>query len=104
MSEVICDFCSSAPVRWSYPATDFKAFIGVSVGGWAACERCHQLIQNGDLDGLMKRSLVTFMVAVPDADPEEIKALLSKFHYKFFENRTGPPVPYQEEPVTAGAV
>jgi hypothetical protein len=89
--EVICDFCSGSSVRWSYPAKTFRAFVGTSVGDWAACERCHHLIESGDRDGLMKRSLITFIVANPDMEPRasEVMRNISALHAMFFENRTG---------------
>ena len=60
----ICDFCSTQPVTWSYPARSFIAYVvggigGESVGSWAACEICHLLIESGDTDALADRAAET---------------------------------------------
>ncbi len=99
----ICDFCSSLPIRWSYPASTFQAFIGTSLGAWAACERCHYLIETGDRHGLMQRSLITLIAAHPEmaSDESELQEHIETLHRMFFEKRTGPAVPY-EAPVSMG--
>lgn len=43
----VCDFCSDPDPAWFYSASDFAAREAGwgSTGGWAACERCSQLIE-----------------------------------------------------------
>lgn len=90
---VICDFCSSEDVRWSYPARDFVARvvpIAGSEGGWAACDACHDLIEADDLDGLAKRSAETFVEKNGAIfDQPELVAMLRQLHQQFVESRTG---------------
>ena len=59
MSNSICDFCSAPNVAWRYPAQSFLAYaiagvVGQSVGDWAACRTCHELIEAGDRRGLLE--------------------------------------------------
>lgn len=68
MRSATCDFCHQrGGVRWEYPATDFifgAAAYDVdtgkvmmerelhSKGGWAACQRCADLVDSGYYDTL----------------------------------------------------
>jgi len=49
----ICDFCSSPDVRWRYHSSDFEMGL-MLLGDWAACDVCHNYIQNNDWIGLRK--------------------------------------------------
>ena len=45
----LCDFCSAPDAVWRHPARSFIGYVaagvvGESVGDWAACQECHQLI------------------------------------------------------------
>ena len=102
MSRAICDFCSRSRVAWRYPARSFVAYViasigGESVGDWAACDECHDLIESGDSKGLKERSLNALigrhpeMASVRDSLAEHLAAL----HMLFFENRTGAATPLQ---------
>jgi hypothetical protein len=102
MSQAICDFCSGRSVAWRYPARSFVAYVvasigGESVGDWAACNECHDLIEASDIKGLRERSLKALidkhpeMVSVRDALGEHMAGL----HMLFFENRTGAATPLQ---------
>jgi hypothetical protein len=73
----------------------------MSQGGWAACERCHQLIKAGDRRGLVVRSLITLISSSPDMEPDqaELRETIAELHQKFFENRIGDAVPYVDEEV-----
>ena len=49
----LCDFCSAPDAGWRHPARNFIGYVaggvvGESVGDWAACQECHQLIVSGD--------------------------------------------------------
>ena len=49
----LCDFCSAPDARWRHPARSFIGYVapgvvGESVGDWAACQECHQLIISGN--------------------------------------------------------
>lgn len=46
--KLICDFCSAPEVKWSYPCKSFDFITNIisSEGDWAACDKCHFLIEN----------------------------------------------------------
>jgi hypothetical protein len=92
----VCDFCNVTPVLWTYPARDFQHrapdFTFNSSGGWAACARCHELIERGDRQGLADRSARGH----PERGRIPLNALRSRLralHDSFWANREGEPVP-----------
>ncbi len=92
----ICDFCSEPQVAWRYPVRSFLAYavagvIGQSVGDWAACTTCHDLIEIGDRAGLSERSLRTLLEGNPDMRLAEVDLheQIAQFHGMFFANRLG---------------
>jgi len=62
-----------------------------SIGSWAACEACHQLIDQGQIEALSQRVCAIFR----QKDPRLEKALddLRCTFLLFCEVRTGPPIP-----------
>ena len=65
----ICDFCSAPRPAWRYPCTSFDilaifqhrdgseiALPWGSIGDWAACEYCSDLIENENWDDLAQHS------------------------------------------------
>lgn len=67
---MICDFCSAPNPRWKYPAQDFDAWrvnnvAGRSIGLWAACDHCDELIRKGDWEGLARYSAEKLIVNTP---------------------------------------
>jgi hypothetical protein len=100
MASALCDFCSEPRVIFCYPAQSFVAYVaagiaGESVGDWAACAICHQLIQAGDRLGLSERSLRTLIEKHPEMqDAEaELRAQIADFHRMFFANQAGAALP-----------
>lgn len=90
-----CDFCSSTNVKWSYPAKSFPIGYGRSIGNWAACDFCYNLIEIDDRKGLLEWSLQTFEWIngnLPKTEKIALKHHIRALHTKFFENRTGKPV------------
>jgi hypothetical protein len=93
---LVCDFCSKPDPAWRYPARTFVSYCasniaGESVGDWAACDRCHVLIESDDRRGLAQRSLDELISKHPGAR-EEAAVLyeeLAGLHRKFFEHRSG---------------
>lgn len=93
MSIPICDFCSSPDVRWAYPAKSFtmdgdgKRLLG-SDGGWAACDACAALIEDGNRTGLLDKSVGTFdsrhVIGVAAT-----RELIGSLHAQFYLNRNG---------------
>lgn len=67
---IVCDFCSSPAVRWTFAARDFvldaeKTGLRNDEGapldwgsreGWAACEPCKRLVMATDREGLAARA------------------------------------------------
>ena len=99
-SNLLCDFCSAPGPQWSYPARSFLAYrvanlAGESVGGWAACEQCHALIELDDRRNLAQRSLDELVIKHPEASA--VAAILyndlAALHQQFFDHRNGPAVP-----------
>jgi hypothetical protein len=92
----ICDFCSDPDVAWRYPAKSFIAYavgdiVGQSVGDWAACDTCHRLIETGDCNGLLERTLRTLFTRNPDMRwaEQELRDQIIVFHQMFFAYRIG---------------
>jgi hypothetical protein len=65
----LCDFCSSLNVVCGFAAPDMTvgAYDGskdeldpawTSIGGWASCETCAQLLEQGKIDELAERALI----------------------------------------------
>lgn len=92
---IICDFCSSPDVVWSYPAADFVlSDTGqASEGAWAACHECAELVQAGDREGLLKRSLSGF----PEFMREPVRSHVRELHRRFFDAREGSAAPARRE-------
>ncbi len=93
----LCDFCSTPDAGWRHPARSFIGYItpgvvGESVGDWAACQECHQLIVSGNRAALTERSVATFIARHPELGvvKTELATEMGKLHTTFFENRTGP--------------
>ena len=88
---MICDFCSSPDVVWSYPAKDFEAPMDIGArcaGSWLACEVCHELIERRDRGALAERSLTApGMRTIP---PDAAMNFARRLHALFLGHRTGP--------------
>ena len=96
----ICDFCSEPNPAWSYPADNFighavGGIVAESIGAWAACEVCHELIAADNRAGLTKRSVSTLLAKQPALDVARIEVTgeLRELHAKFFLHRVGDPMP-----------
>ncbi len=95
-----CDFCSAPGPVWRYPARNFVAYcapsvVGESVGDWAACDRCHVLIESDDRRGLAQRSLDELILKHPDAGlaAAVLCEELAELHQQSFAHRSGTAVP-----------
>jgi hypothetical protein len=62
-------------------------------GGWAACSICHDLVEAGDRDELLKRSYESFIYNHPEAliasqkDLDRLREMIRTLHVQFFENK-----------------
>lgn len=99
--EMKCDFCSSKPVRWAYPARPHVmgqlpslGFEARSPDDWAACEPCHQIIQLADRDRLSRRSAKRYARIYGGTWQSHYK-LLREVHDNFWAAREGAPEPHE---------
>jgi hypothetical protein len=93
----LCDFCSAPEAEWRHPARSFIGYVapcvvGESVGDWAACRECHQLIVSGERMRLTERSVVTCIAMHPELEAvkTELTMEMGILHARFFDSRTGP--------------
>ena len=65
VGQPVCDFCSDPEVAVVYPADDAViqvvaapegVYLHESLGAWAACRPCHDLIEVGDRGALALRA------------------------------------------------
>ena len=93
----VCDFCCHPrrPSAWFYPGKDFVVLEAVSqsVGGWLACERCHDLIEARQFVQLCDLSVKSFLKKHPVArrDKRLIRAEVAQMHNDFRAHRAGDP-------------
>jgi hypothetical protein len=89
-----CDFCSGENPTWELPARDFE-FEGIagsgSIGDWAACDICADLIRKNAWTALTKRSAEWFGKNnnQPPLDGQGL-ANLRRMHRQLRQNITGP--------------
>jgi len=99
---IICDFCSSQDVHWSYDCPDFSLTLPSgepwgSTEGWAACDACHDFIEANDWDGLRERAVASYFDIHPDtlligataAVRRRLDSDLRLMHGRFAELKTG---------------
>jgi len=97
--EAVCDFCSSHDIKWVYRAHDFTVdhLNWGSHTGWAACDDCHALVENGAWEALIDRALGVFPFPVHLLSPGErrvLRAQLGALHKRFRDAKFGPPEHY----------
>lgn len=84
----ICDFCSSEQRPFKvYNCKDFEMPDGShSLGGWNACPKCADYIDNNDKKGLTDRVILMFIGMTKDI-PDAIVEHFTLMYDRFFENR-----------------
>lgn len=94
-----CDFCDSLEPVWRYPCRTFEApillglVVPLSEGDWAACERCHSLIEERNYLALAMRAAASSpWVAMEVVTAGEVMPWVLKLHADFRANRKGPAV------------
>lgn len=99
----VCDFCST-PVEtaWTYPCKSFLYDIPEmpkdgSKGDWAACDKCHDLIEAGDHRAVIRRAVAFEIKEHPEQASmrHQVWSVAARIHKGFYENRTGAP-PFRE--------
>lgn len=102
----VCDFCHEPDPKWSYPASDFHAgwmqgshgwVEQVSVGSWAACTPCAELVDAGDERRLVERSLDGYMRRHPHHAKSAARRSFRDLIARFSSHRTGPRIPILED-------
>lgn len=96
-----CDFCSvRTPPTWLYPCEDFvMQKLGssdqVSTGAWMACERCGELIEAGNWEGLANRAVDEYVkmkgTPVPRALRRALYHRIAELHQNFRKFRKPQP-------------
>ncbi len=97
----MCDFCTLANPTWCYPAKDFIMLQAheardnnthVSVGSWAACNACHDLIEAGNKSALATRFVETLPRATRRSAAIRKRMLteVEKLQLDFWDHRCGP--------------
>lgn len=89
----VCDFCNSPHIKWEYPAIsaqvhDYGNIKTASIGGWAACEDCAELIESKDKEGLLNNTIASFMDYSPFPLPsyaiDSLKRFMREVHGVFW--------------------
>lgn len=108
----VCDFCSDPEVAWAYQVPDFvmqelrrpgELVQQLSTGGWAACQACAALIDAGDEEGLLTRSVTEMLRLNPaihllGGEPV-VRRVIAPAQQKFFLLRDTHPELCGKEPV-----
>ena len=91
-----CDFCSEQPTTQIYtcknfviPRTQTSAFQHESIGGWAACMKCVELIDAGRWAELTDRAVANFLTqhCVPRYAHFDVRRQFREIHQLFKDNR-----------------
>ena len=85
----ICDFCSAPKPARRYSCRPFK-MTGPklrSVGGWAACNACAELIDADRWEDLADRSVDSFLKKYPVIARERALREIQELHQQFRDNR-----------------
>ena len=92
----VCDFCAAPEPMWTYPATTFVMEHGLggfdgstSIGSWAACDTCHELIEADDYPALSERGTASQVQGLPSFIQVIVKAKVIEYHQQFKGNRIG---------------
>ena len=94
-----CDFCASQAVQWSYPAESFVIPMPSplpdwgSDGPWAACACCHDLIEAGKVEDLLRRSIETCPAGnIMEIFGVDLASMIGELHAQFHKRRLGKPI------------
>jgi hypothetical protein len=90
-----CDFCSERPTTQIYPCKNFvvprfktSVFQHESIGGWAACSKCAELIDAGRWAELTDRAFTNFLKqhCIPRYAHFDVREQFREIHQLFREN------------------
>lgn len=80
-----CDFSSDPGPTWRYPCGDFAVPWCGSVGDWAACDACHDLIERGVWTAVAGRAVAKY----PEALRRGARREVDQIHRLFRKHRIG---------------
>lgn len=90
-----CDFCPGLSAVWvvrcrdfPYPSLDAMMPMQISVGDWAACEECGQLVHDGKWDELATHAGNAYALDL-GLDPVRFRPYLRELHSRLRKNMTG---------------
>jgi len=94
----VCDFCSSDEPRHDEPCADVETdrgnlpmfggpYVANSIGAWASCETCHQLIAAGKWHTLERRATDAMCAKHPGFPRSRIAEGVQHMHATFRANR-----------------
>jgi hypothetical protein len=93
-----CDFCTAEPIQKLYRCGNFlwqrqSIFPHGSVGEWAACRECAELIDNEKWNSVTERSLRYFLRkhTVPRYDFPILREQFREIHELFRQHRLSEP-------------
>jgi len=72
-------------------------FVNESVGGWAACQTCHDLIEENNFSRLSRHSMALLLAEHPEleGEMESVQRHLNQLHKLFRKNRRGAAEPLE---------
>lgn len=91
-----CDFCSSPNPTYAYPCENYRQDIPTvfgnidwgSIGHWAACDTCSEIIETGDAMALAEHSFNSIPVEIPPHHTPIIRHRLEGLHLEFMVRRS----------------
>jgi hypothetical protein len=94
----VCDFCFEPDPTWHYDCDDFILLDDErgtfnSHAAWAACDACHDAIENNDRDLLVNRAMhgkSNEIQRIPTNMRDQFALQLHIVYRQFFEGRRGP--------------
>lgn len=95
LSRDVCDFCSEPHPAWIEDANTFNVAPdvpelprSVSVGGWASCDVCHELILKDRWIALEDRAFEKLRPKYPEQSRRQVRFGVQAIHRQFREHRT----------------
>lgn len=86
----LCDFCTTNQSPWVLPVKSFAVYPGgESLGDWAACQECAELINADDWDGLTRRAIEHYQRRNPESEPI-LNQYFTVLYAAVRKNTTGP--------------
>jgi hypothetical protein len=102
-----CDICSDPNPKWWYHAQPFESLIigtkengetitkrYIDEGEWALCDTCKDIVESGDREALVERSMTSphmpYSAAI-GTHAKIVRSMLREFHGEFWDTKISPP-------------